>query len=117
MTAAWTAETTAEAVARRAGGRRAYNCRRRFAQTIRRAEVARLLNCKGALFRRGLQTELARELGVSRSTICRDIAYLLRLGWPCPHCGAYTRPPKPLFEYDAEEHDEAAGERDDNPLR
>jgi predicted DNA-binding transcriptional regulator YafY len=46
--------------------------------------VARLLSYKGALFRRGIQAELAREPNVSRSTICRDIAYLLRLGWPCP---------------------------------
>lgn|SRR5690349_13490345 len=78
---------------RRAGGRRAYNARRRFQQVRRRAEVARLLTCKGALFRRGIQTELARELNVSRSTISRDLAYLLRLGWPCPTCGAFTRPP------------------------
>ena len=39
------------------------------------------------------EVSLAHELNVSRSTICRDLAYLLRLGWPCPTCGAFTRPP------------------------
>jgi hypothetical protein len=80
MTAAWSVPTTREAAARRAGGRRAYNCRRRLAQTVRRAEVMRRVACKGGFFRRGIQAEVARELGVSRSTICRDIDYLLRLG-------------------------------------
>jgi predicted DNA-binding transcriptional regulator YafY len=50
---------------------------------------------------------LARELNVSRSTICRDIAYLLHLGWPCPTCGAYTQPPNLLFRDDLDEDDEA----------
>jgi hypothetical protein len=100
METEWSQRIDTGAAYRRAGGRRHYNAVRRFVQARRRAEVARLLNCKSALFRRGLQTELARELHVSRSTICRDIDYLLRLGWPCPHCGAYTRPPKPLFADD-----------------
>jgi hypothetical protein len=92
METAWSQTMDTGAAYRRAGGRRHYNAVRRFRREWRRAEVVRLLSCKGALFRRGLQTELARELGVSRSTICRDLAYLLRLGWPCPTCGAYTRP-------------------------
>jgi hypothetical protein len=93
----WSQEIDTKSAYRRAGGRRRFNAVRRFIQGRRRAEVARLLNCKGTLFRRGIQTELARELNVSRSTICRDVAYLIRLGWPCPYCGAYTQPPKPLF--------------------
>lgn len=93
MSAAWSAPTTPEAASRRAGGRRAYNSRRQFARTRRRAEVMRLVSCQGTFFRRGFQSELARKLGVSRATICRDIDYLLRLGWSCPTCGAYTRPP------------------------
>ncbi|HTU88475.1 MAG TPA: HTH domain-containing protein [Gemmataceae bacterium] len=98
----------ASAIYRRAGARRHYNLVRHLKQTLRRKEVMRLLSCQGALFRRGIQTELARELGVSRSTICRDIAYLLRLGWPCPHCGAYTQPPEPLFMDDSEEEGEVS---------
>jgi hypothetical protein len=93
METAWSQRIDADVAYRRASGRRHYNAVRRYRRAWRRAEVARLLNCKGALFRRGLQTELARELGVSRATICRDLAYLLRLGWPCPTCGAYTRTP------------------------
>jgi hypothetical protein len=93
MATAWSQTIDTGAAYRRASGRRHYNAVRRFHRERRRAEVARLLICKGALFRRGLQTELARELNVSRSTICRDLAYLLRLGWPCPTCGALTTPP------------------------
>jgi hypothetical protein len=93
METAWSQRIDTGAAYRRASGRRHHNAVRRFRRERRRAEVARLLTCKGALFRRGLQTELARELNVSRSTICRDLAYLLRLGWPCPHCGALTTPP------------------------
>src|SRR5262245_33740797 len=87
----------ASAIYRRAGARRHHNAVRRLKQTARRAEVMRLLSCQGALFRHGIQAELARALSVARSTICRDIAYLLRLGYPCPSCGAYTQPPKPLL--------------------
>jgi hypothetical protein len=83
----------ASAIYRRAGARRHYNAIRRLKQAARRAEVVRLLSCQGALFRRSIQTELARKLNVSRSTICRDVAYLLRSGWPCPTCEAFTRTP------------------------
>jgi hypothetical protein len=96
METSWSHRIDTGAAHRRAGGRLHYNACRRFRQAWRRTEVARLLTCKGSLFRRGIQTELARELNVSRSTICRDLAYLLRLGWPCPTCGAYTRPPPAL---------------------
>jgi hypothetical protein len=99
----WTTPTTSDEAARRAGGRRRYNRWRRFMVLRRQAVVMRLLSCKGGFFRRGIQAELARALRVSRATICRDIKYLLRLGWPCPHCGAYTQPPKPLFVNDPEE--------------
>lgn len=96
MTAAWSAPTTPEAAARRAGGRRHYNAWRK-ALAFRRLhlEVASRLFAQGSLFRRGIQAELARELGVSRSTICRDIDHLLCQGWPCPHCGAYMTEPSP----------------------
>jgi hypothetical protein len=110
MESEWSQEIDTNSAYRRAGGRRHYNAVRRFIQERRRAEVARLLSGKGALFRRGIQVELARELNVSRSTICRDIAYLIRLGWPCPTCGAYTRLPKPLFMHDRVPDDEAPAE-------
>jgi hypothetical protein len=91
METKWSQTIDTDAANRRAGGRRHCNAVRRFIQTCRRAELAERLACKGALFRCGIQTELARELGVSRATICRDMAYLLCLSWPCPTCGAYTR--------------------------
>jgi predicted DNA-binding transcriptional regulator YafY len=107
MTVAWTAETTPEAAARRAGGRRRYNASRKFLVANRRMELSRLLSAQGSLFERGTQARMARKLGVSRATICRDIEYLLRLGRPCPHCGAYIMPPTPLVEDDREEDEEA----------
>lgn len=91
MTAAWSASTTNEAAARRAGGRRHYNAWRKALAAHRRRKISRWLSVRGRMFERGIQTRLARRLGVSRATICRDMAYLLRLGWPCPRCGAYSR--------------------------
>ena len=79
MTAAWTAETTPEAAARRAGGRRHYNAVRCFARILRRVEVMRRMTCQGTLFRHGFQTELARELGVSRATIPCSVLHNLSL--------------------------------------
>jgi hypothetical protein len=95
MTAAWTAPTTPEVAARRAGGRRRYNAWRQQIAQHRRTILTHLLFAKGNLFEKGIQARLARKLGVSRSTICRDVKALLREGHPCPCCGAYTHPPKP----------------------
>jgi len=41
---------------------------------MRRAEVAKLFK-----FKHGDQARIAHELGVSRSTICRDVARLLEM--------------------------------------
>jgi hypothetical protein len=44
---------------------------------------------------RGLQARIARELGVSRSTVCRDIAAMdeeVRRGLPCRLCGTCVTP-------------------------
>lgn len=95
MTAAWTAPTTPDAVARRAGGRRRYNALRQQKAHYRRTILRELLFAKGKLFEPGIQARLARDLGVSRSTICRDMKALLCEGHPCPCCGAYKQPPKP----------------------
>jgi len=93
MTAAWSAPTTAEEVARRAAGRTHYNAWRKSMALRRRCEVSRLLTAQGA-FRRGYQAKLARLLGVSRATVCRDVATLRREGRPCPSCGARHTPPR-----------------------
>jgi DNA-binding NarL/FixJ family response regulator len=67
----WSRRTTPEEAARRAGGRRHYNDLRQLAALLRGLEVARL----AALGYR--QAAIARELGVHRSTVCRDVAKLL----------------------------------------
>jgi hypothetical protein len=97
MTAAWSAETSATEAARRAGGRRRYNAHRQALALYRRRKLARMLRAKDMLTR-GYQARLARKLGVSRSTVCRDVRYLLQLGWPCPCCGAYSRPSEGWLE-------------------
>lgn len=89
MTAAWTADTTREEAARRAGGRRHYNAQRQAQARRRRRKLSRLISTLGNVFERGLQARLARALGVSRATICRDMDYLFHLRWPCPRCGRY----------------------------
>src|SRR5262245_62167360 len=89
----WSDLTGWDEVCQRAAGRRHYNSVRRFRAIIRRSKVARLLHVQGGLTERGTQANLARQLGVSRSTVCRDIAWLLRQAPPCPCCGALTIPP------------------------
>jgi hypothetical protein len=69
MTANWTAPTSNAEAHRRAAGRRRYNAMRHWLQVARRN---RLLGCTRTGY--GVQAALARVLGVSRSTICRDLA-------------------------------------------
>jgi hypothetical protein len=57
-----------------ASGRRHYNRVRQFRAHYRLTRVAKLLRKTG--FRRGYQTEIAKALGVHRSTICRDVRRL-----------------------------------------
>ena len=68
-----------DAICRRAGGRRRYNRTRQIQAEYRLTQVVRLLDKFG--FCHGYQTRIAEELGVSRSTICRDIARLFRRHW------------------------------------
>ena len=87
----WSSPTDAATVARRAGGRRAYNARRRFAAEARRAAVMALVEKEGvSIWRRGVQSKLAENLGVHRSTICRDVRIIkaeYRAACRCPLCG------------------------------
>jgi hypothetical protein len=63
---------------RRAGGRRRYNARRAFQRALREDKVAALLIRSGnGLFERGTLARIARDLGVHRSTVTRDVARLL----------------------------------------
>jgi hypothetical protein len=78
-----------DAIYRFCGGRARYNAQRRGKAEWRRVQVARLL-----LAGHG-QAEIARQLGVNRSTISRDVQKLQEL-WQesgvCPVCGSEIRP-------------------------
>jgi DNA invertase Pin-like site-specific DNA recombinase len=70
----------------RAAGRRAYNSTRQFKAMMRTGEVVRLLRERG--WSRGVQADIARELGVHRSTVTRDVKRALFADQrPCPTCG------------------------------
>jgi hypothetical protein len=83
--AAWTTPTDWSTVVSRAGGRRRYNSWRRQMATMRRADVAGLVDTHGMV--RGSQARIARKLGVSEATISRDIKRILDERKPCPTCG------------------------------
>jgi DNA invertase Pin-like site-specific DNA recombinase len=71
---------TKEQAFKRAGGRRRYNERRQEEARARRDEVSRLLDLYGER-RRGTLAKIAREMGVSRATITRDVRALTALRW------------------------------------
>jgi hypothetical protein len=85
---------TTEQVHRRAGGRRRYNFERQLRAKLRRLQVRYLLLENrlwiGELVQHGALAEIARQLGVSRATICRDLQQLReeyhQVGI-CPTCG------------------------------
>ncbi len=80
------AERTTDATARaRAGGRRRHNRERQEAAQVRRARVATLLAVYG-ITTRGVQARIARELGVSRQTLTRDVRAILTECAVCPFC-------------------------------
>jgi hypothetical protein len=84
----WSAPTDSQAAYQRAGGRRGYNARRRFQADVRRWSLVLDLLFEYGLMTRGVLSRIARELGVSRSTVCRDRRALLTSFRPCPRCGA-----------------------------
>jgi hypothetical protein len=71
--------TTWEEVCKRAAGRCRYNACRRVRALCRRLEVCRRLG-KYGMTDRGVQARIARELGVSRSTVCSDMRALIKRG-------------------------------------
>src|SRR5947209_2532983 len=78
---------------RRAGGRRHYNDHRKIMAVFRRLKILRLAGTR--MFDHGVCAELARKLGVHRSTVWRDIRFLLAQSnafGPCPHCGKPVPP-------------------------
>jgi hypothetical protein len=74
-----TAAPWAEVVAR-SRGRAKYNSIRKLRARLRQVALVRRLRHVGDLHQRGLQRQLAEELGVVRSVICEDIKQILAAG-------------------------------------
>ncbi len=92
----WPLRTDPATAHLRAGGRRRYNAWRQLKAAYRRAEILRLAVEKYGVFPgfgvpakvarmgvtlptdRGIISKIARELGVHRSTVCRDCKQILR---------------------------------------
>jgi len=75
----WHKPTSDDEAKRRAGGRARYNAQRHTVALHRRIYgLLPMLN--GYAPARGDLADLARRLGVSRSTVCRDVALLRRAG-------------------------------------
>jgi len=75
----WGAPVSDQEAARRAGGRRHYNSWRAHCRLVRWGRLLKLWGRPGIGWwhEHGFQTRMARALGVSRSTVCRDLAALL----------------------------------------
>jgi hypothetical protein len=91
----WSSPVSNTEAARRAGGRRRHNALRHDRAMLRRARIVeewKHTTMFGGpnMFAYGGKVRLARELGVSRATITRDLAFI-RTAWgrlPCPTCGS-----------------------------
>lgn len=89
-TSAWPG-VDSETAARRAGGRRRYNRERQDAAAVRRYLLVQMLDERSLDW--GAQTQMAEALGVHRSTICRDLRWLLEdKARPCQTCGTRLTP-------------------------
>ncbi len=86
----WNTPTDRETVCKRAAGRRRYNARRGMQKLVRRMQILNLLS-ERSLFDHGLRTRLARELGLSVSTISRDLKALFYTHAICPACGSLVQ--------------------------
>jgi hypothetical protein len=86
----WGTPTDEESMRRRAVGRAAYNKRRQWQAFLRRLQVRRILYVQGRALEPGIQSRIAKQLGVDRSVICRDIQRIKaeRGAQVCPQCGA-----------------------------
>ena len=72
MTTSWSAITSHDIAERRAAGRRRINAQRHYRAERRRAQVLQMVMERGGL-EHGIRAEIARQIGVSRSTVSRDI--------------------------------------------
>jgi len=79
--------TSSDQAFRLVAGRRAYTEQRQLQARRRHVEV--LCRVKERGFDRGVQAQIAKELGVHRSTITRDIKKIFTDGEPCARCERY----------------------------
>src|SRR5580698_6705802 len=85
MTTWWSDPVSDDEANRRAAGRRQYNLTRKLDSWHRVQRVIELLQDRGLGY--GVRTQIARELGVHRSTITRDVNRILKTdGTNCPTC-------------------------------
>jgi hypothetical protein len=90
----WSEPTSTDEAHARAAGRRRYNALRQERAQLRRGRVAELALEYGGLHY-GVQASIARQLGVSEATICRDLRAILtptRDRRRCPFCGCGGHP-------------------------
>jgi hypothetical protein len=93
----WSGRTSWDTVCRRASGRRYWHSVMRCRREVRRHKVAALVSRYGGFDQRGVASAIARELGVHRSTISRDIASLFASQYTsCPHCNGTLLDGKPV---------------------
>jgi hypothetical protein len=84
----WSEPTDWATVCKRNRGRARYNSWRQYLATMRRRRVLEYLAAWG--WKRGVQTMIARELGVHRSTISRDFRVLMPVVKECRTCHGLT---------------------------
>ena len=81
----WSAPVSDHEAHARSAGRNRYNSQRTFDAMMRSAQVIRMLRERGC--GRGVKAQIARELGVARSTISRDVMRALSpTSQPCRTC-------------------------------
>jgi len=75
----WNEPATPEIAARRAGGRRRYNRWRQLQSTLRLIRIVEFMYRNGWTGREwGIRAKIAREIGLLRSTIARDMQHVER---------------------------------------
>jgi hypothetical protein len=78
-------------VVARSRGRAKYNSIRKLRARLRRLAIIRRLRYVDDIHQRGLQRQLAEELGVVASVICEDLKQIMAAGGPGGHAGGIPR--------------------------
>jgi hypothetical protein len=87
----WAAPAPWAEVVTRSGGRARYNAVRKMRAKLRRLAIVRRLRHVDNIHHRGLQRQLAEELGVVASVICEDMKQIMAAGGPCGYSNEKPR--------------------------